>query len=136
MGQVGAGDVLHREVGIVLDLAQLEHLHDVRVRERDRQLGFVDEHLHEAGVSREIGQDALDDEALFEALEADAARQEHFGHAALCEGLKQLVATERARKVHEPWGRRAGIGRSSPAGSRRRTEYLRMRWIWSIWGWA
>jgi hypothetical protein len=90
-GQVQAGHVLHRDEVGVLGVAQVEHLHDVRVRERDRDLGLVDEHLHELGVRRVLGQDALDDQHLLEAGHSVALGAVHLGHAAARDALEQLV---------------------------------------------
>ena len=97
--EVHARDVLHRDEVRALGLAEVEHLHDVRVRERDRDLRLVDEHLDEARVLAELGQDALDDEDLLEALDAVRLGLEDLGHAAASELLEQLVLAVQDRSV-------------------------------------
>ena len=66
--QVDAVHVLHGdEVVVVADLAEVEDLHDVRVREPRRDARLVEEHLHELLDRRPGGQDALDHALLLEA---------------------------------------------------------------------
>ena len=74
--------------------AEVEHLHDVRVRQAHRELRLVDEHVDELLAAGELRQDALDDEDLLEALDAEALGLEDLGHAALAEALEQSIAAE------------------------------------------
>ena len=106
--EVEPADVLHRHVvGIgrrhaalhrAGREAEIEDLHDVRVREANGELRLVDEHLHELVRLRELRKDALDDDDFFEALDAVALGLEDLGHAALAEPLEEAVAPE--RRVH------------------------------------
>ena len=90
-GQVGSRYVLHGDEVGVLGEAQVEHLHDVRVRQGDRDLRLVDEHLDELRVAGQLGEDAFDDEDLLEAGHAVALGAIHLGHAAARDALEQLV---------------------------------------------
>ena len=49
-----AVDVLHRHVELAVLLAEVEHLHDVRVAEPRAHARLVDEHRDEVGVAREL----------------------------------------------------------------------------------
>ena len=82
--------------------AEVEDLDDVRVRQADRELGFVDEHLHELLALREVGEDPFDDDDLLEPLDAVALRLEDLGHSPATEALEEAVATERGRHVTPP----------------------------------
>ena len=91
---VGVGRLRARADVARRRLAEVEHLHDVGVRQADRELGLVDEHVDEVLAARELGQDPLDDEDLLEALDAIALGLEDLRHAALPEALEQAIATE------------------------------------------
>ena len=78
----------------LLDRAEIEDLHDVGVREADRELGLVDEQIGEPFALRELGQDALDDQDLLEALDAEALGLEDLGHASVAETLEQAIAAK------------------------------------------
>jgi hypothetical protein len=87
-------------------LAEIDHLHDVGVRQRGADAGLVAEHLEEPGVERELRQDALDGEALLEAVRAGAAPDVHLGHPPVAEPLAELVGAEpiarrRTRQGHD-----------------------------------
>src|SRR5262249_37549311 len=91
-------DVLHRDVvsGPVLafDRAEVEHLHDVRVRKAHRELRFVDEKIREAFRLGQLGQDSLDDEDLFESFDTEALGLENLGHAPATKPAEQAIATK------------------------------------------
>ena len=89
--QVAPVHVLHRDVVALLQLAEVEHLDDVRVGEAGHHLGLVDEHVHELLVVGEVGQDALDRDDLLEPFHARALGPEHLGHAADGHPLEQAV---------------------------------------------
>src|SRR5262249_44135268 len=74
-------DELHGDVVRLADLAEVEDVRDVHVRELPGDLGFVDEHLHQLLVRREPGQDHLQGDELLEALDALGRRQVQLGHA-------------------------------------------------------
>ena len=131
--QVLALNVLHRdEVGAV-DHAEVEHLHDVRVRERRRDARLVEEHLDEPLILVHRGQDPLDDGELLEAADAALDRQEELGHAPRCELAHERVPAELAGQPRDgrvtrlrrhlwslraPFDRRAGAARTGPRSAR------------------
>ena len=98
--EVAAVQVLHRDVVALTDLSELVHRDDVRVVQVHADLGLVDEQRDKAGIARVLGADALDDQALLEAGDPKGAREEHLGHAAGADLLKQLVLAERGREAH------------------------------------
>ena len=65
---VAAAQVLHREEVVAADVAEVEHLDDVRVAEQRADARLLHEHVDEVGGARSLGEDALDDEGLPEAL--------------------------------------------------------------------
>ena len=99
--QVLAVNVLHRdEVGAV-DHAEVEDLHDVRMRERGRDARLVEEHLDERLVLVHRRQDPLDDDELLEPADAALDREEELGHAARREPAHERVPSELAGKARE-----------------------------------
>ena len=93
--QVGAVDVLHGDVERAREAAEVEDLDDVRVRQRDGELGLGDEPVLELGVAREVGEDALDGERLLEAVRAVRLGAEDLGHPAHGDALEEIVTRGR-----------------------------------------
>ena len=87
-------DVLHGDEVALVDLPEVEDLHDVRVGEAGHHLGLVHEHVHELLVVGEVGQDALDRQGLLEARDAAALGLEHLGHAPDRDPVEELVGAE------------------------------------------
>ena len=105
LGEVAAFDVLHRDEVLLVDRAQLEHLHDVRVVEAGRQLGLLDEHARELRVVGKMRQDALDHEHPFEPRRTLYPSLEDVGHPAAANALEQRVFAELNRlRKHYPHG--------------------------------
>ena len=97
----GAVDVLHRHVHLVVLLAEVEDLDDVRMTEPRRHPRLVDEHGDEVRVAGELREDALDRDDLLEAMGARLPGEVHLGHAARRDALEQLVGTElHGRRLH------------------------------------
>ncbi len=92
--QIDALHELHREIERALHLSEIEHLHDVRVIERQRDLRLVDEHARELVVVDEVLADLLDHDPLGEPLGHARVGEVHLGHAALADHLREHVAAE------------------------------------------
>ncbi len=92
--EVDAVDQLHRQVVAAVDLAEVEHLGDIDVRERAGDARLVDEHGDELARAVEHRQDALERHLLFEAGRALIDGAEHLGHAALGEALDEEILAE------------------------------------------
>jgi hypothetical protein len=90
-------EVLHREVVVAVEIAELEDLADVRVREARRELRLGEEHRDEARVLGEVRQDPLDHHQLLEAGGAGQQGDEHLAHAPLGELGEQGVLAEPVR---------------------------------------
>ena len=91
LDEVVAAQVLHRDEVLVVDVADVVDLHDVRMIERRGDARLVEEHAHELGIVGAVAQDPLDDEVLLEALDRLRARQEDLGHAARGQARDELV---------------------------------------------
>jgi hypothetical protein len=89
-----AGDVLHREVQIVILATEVEHLGDVRVRERGADARLLEEHLHEGVVLAEVRQDPLQRDELAELPRAGGEREKDLRHAANRQPLHDRVAAD------------------------------------------
>ncbi len=100
LAHVAAGDVLHGDVEVLVVLAELEDLHDVRVRELHRDARLVDEHGDELGVLAHGGEDFLDGEQALEPLHAKGLGDEHLGHSADGDPLEEQVFPELGRMAH------------------------------------
>ena len=83
----------------VVELPQIEDLHDVLVLDLSGELGLVHEHPHEALLLREVRQDPLDDDDLLEALGPRPTGLEYLGHPALPQALQKLVVPVGSRKA-------------------------------------
>ena len=100
-------DVLHRQEQHAVVLAELVHLHDVRVVQAAQDLRFVSEHPNELGITPVRRKDAFDDDVAREASGTGDPGLEDLGHAADAQGRHQLVppeldaalATERAPEL-------------------------------------
>ena len=91
---IEAYDALHRDVDLIVDPAEVEHRHDVLVRQAHRQPRLAHEQLEELGVAAALLADPIDLEQLLDARRPPA-REEDLGHAATGERPQQLVATQR-----------------------------------------
>ncbi len=94
---VGAGravDELHRHVQRAVVLAEIEHLHQIRMVQLGVDASFVAEHREQALVARELRQHALQRDALGEAVRTGPPRLVHLRHPARGEQSHQLVRTE------------------------------------------
>ena len=94
------GHELHRHEVLALDLAELEHLHDVRVRQPRVDARLVEEHLDVLVVDGELVEQPLDDDELLEARHARDARQPDLRHSARREQREEIVFTEARRGRH------------------------------------
>ena len=83
-------------------VAELEHLHDLRVRELRGQLRLVDEHRDEVRVRRQVRQDPLDDQDLLEAVRRGDLRAKHLGHAAHGQSFEKRVAAKGRGRLRLP----------------------------------
>ena len=86
--------VLHRHVVAAVDLAEVEHLHDVDVQQLHADPRLVDEQAHELAVPGQVRQHLLDDQDLLEPGHAVRAGPPHLGHATRRDLLEQVVVTE------------------------------------------
>ena len=91
LDEVVPAQVLHRDEVLVVDVADVVDLHDVRVIERRSDARLVEEHAHELGILRAVAEDALDDEILLEPLDRLRTGQEDLGHAARRQAGDKLV---------------------------------------------
>ena len=73
---------LEREVEDALHLAEVQDLHDVRMREPRAEPGLVEEHRREVVLAREVREHPLDDHELLEAARTGLPREEDLGHPA------------------------------------------------------
>jgi hypothetical protein len=89
-----AGDVLHREVELVVLDAEIEHLGDVRVRQRRADPRLLEEHPHEALVLPEVRQDPLQRDELAELPRPGGEREEDLGHPTDRQALHDRVAAD------------------------------------------
>ena len=95
---VGEGDavhVLHREEQRPADVAEVLHVHDVRVVDLRAQGRFVDEHAHELVLASEVRVDDLQRDGTREAGGAVAPREIELRHAPGLEPRDDAVRTER-----------------------------------------
>ncbi len=112
-------DELHGEHGLVPNLFERVHLHDVRVVEAHRDLRLVHEHGQELLAAGEGGQHALDHQDLLDALGAGRRlRQEHLGHATCAQAANDAIAPEGSR-AEVRWGP-ATRAKDNNSGSRRK----------------
>ena len=95
--QVLALDEFHGEVDLALDLARLEHTHQVSVVEAHDHLGFVLEPLHVASA-RQVRQGGLDHAQLLQAP-LPVHRKIECPHAPASQGLDQYIPAEASRKT-------------------------------------
>ena len=93
-GEIGAAHVVHRDEVIVVDAPEVEHRHQVAVRERHLRLRLLEEHPEEMRALADPREHALDHEQLLEALGSRVARQEHLGHSSLSDRAQKIVAAE------------------------------------------
>ena len=91
--QIDAVDVLHDDEVRVLAVADVEHLHDVRVLEGERQPRLVQEHRDELLVLGEGRQDALDGDVLLEPAHRFRDAAEHLCHASGRDSLGDAIST-------------------------------------------
>jgi len=95
--QIAAIHVLHGQVDLPLDVAEVEDLHDVEVLEIGRELRLLNEHPHEGLVAAVPRQDALEGDDLFEARVAVPLREEDLGHSPVADALEQDVVAKTGR---------------------------------------
>lgn len=88
-------EVLHGDVVVALELAELVDGDDVAVREQDCDLRLLDEHLHELRIARIAREDALDDHVLFKAGRTKDLRAIHLGHAAGRNQVREQILAKR-----------------------------------------
>src|SRR5207237_1126096 len=69
--QIDPVDILHRDIQRPAEPPEIEHLHDIRVRELDGDLRLFDEALDELLLLRELRQDPLYGEHLLESMRAE-----------------------------------------------------------------
>ena len=119
-------DVLHGDEVALLDLPEVEDLHDVRVGEAGHHLGLVHEHVQELLVVGEVGQDALDGQGLLEARRPAALGLEHLGHAPDRDAVDELVGPEHVVPPARLLARR-GFGGDGLLGHRGQVEAVRRR---------
>jgi hypothetical protein len=73
-------DEFHRHVELALFFAEVEHLHEVRMRQMRAQASFVDEHGDELGIGGELRKDAFDRDPLGETVRSFSTGDVDFGH--------------------------------------------------------
>jgi hypothetical protein len=95
--QVHPVDELHREVPGAVDLAKVEDLRDVAVRERRHDARLIGEQAHELGLGGEDRQHALERDRLLEPLGPSHDGPVHLGHAADGDPVEEQVLAERFR---------------------------------------
>jgi hypothetical protein len=96
-----AVDVLERQEVVAVDLAEVEDVHDVGVREPRRDARLVEKHVDEGlvvGILGEVRQDALDHALLLEPRRAEVAGEKHVGHASGGQVRQQRVLAEATGK--------------------------------------
>ncbi|EAU69839.1 NTR [Stigmatella aurantiaca DW4/3-1] len=71
----------HHHVVLAAHLAEIKHLQDIGVLQRNGELGLAQEQLHELAILRQGRQHALDGHGLLEPLCAEDLRQEDLRHA-------------------------------------------------------
>src|SRR5207248_2503269 len=91
--QVVPGHVLHRDVGLVADAADLEDRDDVAVHERQRERRLLPEARDELRIGRELREDPLEHDRLPAAVRG--TREPDFRHPADGEAAEQHVSAER-----------------------------------------
>ncbi len=96
--QVFAVDVLERDEVCTVDLADVDRLDDVRVRERRGDTRFVEQHVDEPAILVHRRQDALDDDELLEPGDRALEREVDLRHAARRHAAQQRVFPEPTRK--------------------------------------
>ena len=136
--RVEAVDELERDEVLAGDVAEVEDLDDLRVRQLRRQLGLVDEHRDERRVGGQVRKDPLDDDDLLEAVRRDDLRAEDLGHSADGQPLDQRVAAELRGKGDWSLGRhsnhynirRRSIGAVSGLGPFRRIAHRAVARAW------
>ena len=89
-----AGQVLHADEVVSVDLAQLVGRDDVRVLEPRGDARFVEEHLAQLRAVGEMREDPLERDDLHEALDAAPLGDVEPTHAALPEQAEQPIAAE------------------------------------------
>jgi hypothetical protein len=95
---VDALDELHREKEFIcLGAPEVEHLHDVRVRQLHRQPDLVEEPRHELRVAARFGADALQRNALRHACLGHRAGSDDLRHPALGDQTADVVAPDQLR---------------------------------------
>jgi hypothetical protein len=80
---------LHRQKQVPVELAELDDLDDVGMRELRRQLGFTLEPLHDLGVAGDIGVQQLQRDRL---PSGELQGAIHAPHAALSDDFEEAVA--------------------------------------------
>src|SRR6185436_9437970 len=105
--EILAGQVLHADEVVPVDLAQLVGGDDVRMLQPRRDPRFIEEHLAQLFAIRQMRLDALQRDDLHEALYSAPLGDVQPAHAALTEQAEQLVAAARfseasghLRRVH------------------------------------
>ena len=94
LGDIAPADILHRQEVGPADVAEVEHLHDVRVVQERVDSRLLDEHVDEVRRLRPLGEDSFDDERPLEALHAGHHGAEHLRHPAHSDPIEKDVATE------------------------------------------
>ena len=107
--EVDAVDELHDDEVRVLGVPDVEHLHDVRVLERERQPRLVQEHGHELLVLGQRREDALDGDVLLEPAHRLGDATENLRHAAGGHPLGDAISVIRHRR---PRSKRAKTART------------------------
>ena len=99
--EVFAGDILHGDEVLPLDLSEVVDLDHVGVVEPDGDTGLVDEHADEVGVFCERGEDDLDGALFGEAVGALKHAAEDVGHAASTDAIDEDELTEATGEFRE-----------------------------------
>jgi AmmeMemoRadiSam system protein B len=90
--QVPPVDQLHHQEVAAAAEAEVQHLHDVAVREAHRDVSLVDEHVAELGVRVDGAVNPLEDDGLLETVPSHLRRQEDLGHAAVRDPANDVVS--------------------------------------------
>jgi hypothetical protein len=98
--------VLHDQEQLAVLFAEVEHAHQVRMRERGVHASLGAEHAHQPLVHRQLGQHALERDTLGKAARPRPPRLIYLRHASSRDATHQLVFTEpdegtRRARVHQ-----------------------------------
>lgn len=90
--QILAAHILHGDIILALNLAEIEDLHHIGMVQTYRDFGLVDKHLNELIIVDKAGQNKLDREFFLEAGRPESLRAKDLGHTAGADLIKQDIS--------------------------------------------